>query len=105
MHFGRADPYDWTKCVQLESVIFVSGGLRSRYPLIKKINVITVNILDNFNQAIRFCPWLLTNISHTKSSLDEELVCEELVDEELVCEELVREELVDEGIVRDNLNS
>ena len=57
-------------------------------------NVITVNVLVNFNQAIRFCPWLLTNISHTKSSLDEELVCEELV----------REELVDEGIVRDNLN-
>ena len=99
MHFGWADPYDWTKCVQLESVIFVSGGLRSRYPLIKKINVITVNVLVNFNQAIRFCPWLLTNISHTKSSLDEELVCEELV-----CEELVREELVDEGIVRDILN-
>ena len=65
----------------------------------KKINVITVNVLVNFNQAIRFCPWLLTNISHTKSSLDEELVCEELVREELV-----HVELLDEGIVRDNLD-
>ena len=35
MHFGLADPYDCPKCGQLESVIFVSGGLRSRYPLIK----------------------------------------------------------------------
>ena len=33
MHFGLADPYDCPKCGQLECVIFVSGGLRSRYPL------------------------------------------------------------------------
>ena len=37
MHFGWADTYDWTKCVQLESVIFDSGGLRSRYPLIEQL--------------------------------------------------------------------
>ena len=34
LHSGRADPIDCPKCGQLGCVIFVSGGLRSRYPLI-----------------------------------------------------------------------
>ena len=33
LHSGRADPIDCPKCGQLGCVIFVSGGLRSRYPL------------------------------------------------------------------------
>ena len=35
MHAGRADPYDCFKRKQLERIIFVSGGLRSRDPLFK----------------------------------------------------------------------
>ena len=33
MHFELADPYNCHKRWQLGSIIFVSGGLRSRYPL------------------------------------------------------------------------
>ena len=36
LHSGRADPIDCPKCGQLGCVIFVSGGLRSRYPLINQ---------------------------------------------------------------------
>ena len=39
LHFGLADPCDNPKCGLLGSAIFVSGGLRSRYPLIiQRIN-------------------------------------------------------------------
>ena len=31
LHSGRADPIDCPKCGQLGCVIFVSGGLRSRF--------------------------------------------------------------------------
>ena len=34
LHYGLADPCDHPKCGWLGCVIFVSGGLRSRYPLI-----------------------------------------------------------------------
>ena len=41
LHFGRADLCDHPKCGWLGCVIYVSGGLRSRYPLIiKQINQI-----------------------------------------------------------------
>ena len=33
LHFGWADPIDRPKCGRLGCAIFVSGGLRSRYPL------------------------------------------------------------------------
>ena len=33
LHYGWADPCDHPKCGWLECVIFVSGGLRSRFPL------------------------------------------------------------------------
>ena len=33
MHFGTVDSYNFPKRGKLGSIIFVSGGLRSRYPL------------------------------------------------------------------------
>ena len=38
LHYGRVDTCDNPKCGLLECVIFVSGGLRSRYPLTIKWN-------------------------------------------------------------------
>ena len=35
MHFGTVDSYNFPKRGKLGSIIFVSGGLRSRYPLIR----------------------------------------------------------------------
>ena len=34
MHFGWADPYDSPKRGELGRIIYGSGGLRTRYPLI-----------------------------------------------------------------------
>ena len=36
MHFGTVDSYNFPKRGKLGSIIFVSGGLRSRYPLFGK---------------------------------------------------------------------
>ena len=38
MHFGWAEAYSYSKCEYRDCAIFVSGGLRSRYPLIKSIS-------------------------------------------------------------------
>ena len=34
LHLGQADAYDCAKRAQLGRIIFVSGGLRARYPLL-----------------------------------------------------------------------
>ena len=43
LHFGWVDACDHNKCLWLGCVIFVSGGLRSRYPSIR-LNTISKNI-------------------------------------------------------------
>ena len=53
MHFGLADPYDCPKCGQLECVIFVSGGLRSRYPLINIKEFFCISDADEPNWTMK----------------------------------------------------
>ena len=63
MHFGLADPYDCPKCGQLECVIFVSGGLRSRYPLIiseKKRNIFVLAVAETIEDHPSGYLFLLT---------------------------------------------
>ena len=48
LHFGLVDPCNHPKCGRLWCAIFVSGGLRSRYPL-KIINIsIPFPVLPSF---------------------------------------------------------
>ena len=53
LHYGLADPCDRPKCGRLGCVIFDSGGLRSRYPLINKYKIFLCKI-DIFLEIIPY---------------------------------------------------
>ena len=56
LHFGRADLCDLPKCGRLGHVIFVSGGLRSRSPLIL-LKLIHINTTSQIPSDVRIHPF------------------------------------------------
>ena len=57
LHFGWADRCDRPKCGRLGCAIFVSGGLRSRYPLI-----IPLSLYFWFSMHLLWCVILCCNV-------------------------------------------